>query len=204
VAPSWLDLGARRHPRQRRAFAGLASTGRAVRLADLDGDRRADLCEIDDAGKLSCAAGNGAGGFAAATVIRALPVGRASSSAMSTVMACLTRGQRRRRDPVRHRCSQLRVRALDAGVRARRPADTADRSLAAIDSDDNGSAEICRLAFNGSSARARSLGAAGRAVPMARSRRDALARRSRRRPPRRLVHRDRFGAPRVASISIAR
>ncbi len=45
----------------------LAATGRDVRIGDLTGDRRADLCAIENG--LRCAPGNGAGGFAAATRI---------------------------------------------------------------------------------------------------------------------------------------
>jgi hypothetical protein len=50
-----------------RADLQFAATGREVRLGDLTGDRRADLCTIDNG--LVCAAGNGAGSFAAATRI---------------------------------------------------------------------------------------------------------------------------------------
>lgn len=49
-----------------RAALGLAQAGRAVRLADFTGDGIADLC-ADDGTELWCAAGDGTGGFTAAT-----------------------------------------------------------------------------------------------------------------------------------------
>lgn len=45
-----------------RSSLGLASTGRNVRLGDLTGDGKADLCEVESA-QLFCAAGNGDGSF---------------------------------------------------------------------------------------------------------------------------------------------
>jgi hypothetical protein len=51
----------------------LAATGREVRLVDISGDGKADLCAIES-GALSCALGNGLGGFAAAVVIAPLAI----------------------------------------------------------------------------------------------------------------------------------
>lgn len=45
-----------------RSDLGLAARGRAVQLADLTGDGRADLCRVDDGG-LRCSVGDGSGGF---------------------------------------------------------------------------------------------------------------------------------------------
>ncbi|HEY5923996.1 MAG TPA: FG-GAP-like repeat-containing protein [Kofleriaceae bacterium] len=53
-----------------RADLAFATTGREVRLGDLTGDRRADLCTIENG--LVCAPGNGAGGFEPATRIDSL------------------------------------------------------------------------------------------------------------------------------------
>ena len=51
-----------------RAKIGLASSGRAVRLADVTGDGKADLCAVES-GALRCAPGNGDGTFGAAVAI---------------------------------------------------------------------------------------------------------------------------------------
>jgi LmbE family N-acetylglucosaminyl deacetylase len=48
-----------------RATLGISRTGRAVRVADLTGDGKADLCAIEPGG-LSCADGDGTGRFGAA------------------------------------------------------------------------------------------------------------------------------------------
>jgi LmbE family N-acetylglucosaminyl deacetylase len=52
-----------------RGDLGITATGRDVRLADVTGDGKADLCAIGAAGGLWCAAGNGAGGFAFAVQV---------------------------------------------------------------------------------------------------------------------------------------
>src|SRR5262249_21578201 len=57
----------------RRASLGIAATGRDVRLGDLTGDGLADLCAVD-AGSLACAPGDGNGAFGAATTIAALAI----------------------------------------------------------------------------------------------------------------------------------
>ncbi len=51
-----------------RADLGLTATGRDVRLGDLTGDGRADLCAVENGG-LRCAPGDGQGGFAPSTLI---------------------------------------------------------------------------------------------------------------------------------------
>ena len=70
-APAWSVLPAM--VSTPRASLGLAQTGRAVRLADLTGDGIADLC-ADDGSDLWCAAGDGSGGFTAATRIGPLAI----------------------------------------------------------------------------------------------------------------------------------
>jgi hypothetical protein len=128
---------------------GLPS-GRAVRLADLDGDHHADLCAIS-AGKLRCAAGNGAGGFGALKQITSLAI-EPESLVIGDVDG----------DGIADACgrdaSGLLCATASAGFVAERwspafahggPATALDRSLAAVDSDANGSAEICGLAFDG-------------------------------------------------------
>jgi LmbE family N-acetylglucosaminyl deacetylase len=57
-----------------RTTLGIAATGRAVRIGDIDGDGLSDLCAIE-AGALVCAHGDGTGGFTAATTIASgLPI----------------------------------------------------------------------------------------------------------------------------------
>jgi LmbE family N-acetylglucosaminyl deacetylase len=63
-APTW-DVVPPRWASTPRAALGLASSGRAVRLADATGDGKADLCAVEG-GALLCAPGNGDGTFAAA------------------------------------------------------------------------------------------------------------------------------------------
>ncbi|MEO8704928.1 MAG: FG-GAP-like repeat-containing protein [Kofleriaceae bacterium] len=126
---------------------GLTKTGRAVRLADIDGDRRADLCAIET-GNLACALGDGAGGFDPAVILHALAVepeslmiGDVDGDGLADACG---------RDAGGITCAT----AITGFVPERwtlafahpGPADAGDRSLAAIDADGNGSAEICGLA----------------------------------------------------------
>ncbi|HEV7555656.1 MAG TPA: PIG-L family deacetylase, partial [Kofleriaceae bacterium] len=60
-----------------RASIGVLGNGRAVRLGDVTGDGRADLCEVRPTG-LFCATGNGDGTFGAMARVAALPVDPAS------------------------------------------------------------------------------------------------------------------------------
>ncbi len=130
--------------------AGLASTGRAVRLADLDGDDHADLCAVE-AGKLECARGDGMGGFAPTTVIHALAV-EPESLVIGDVDGDGSP------DACGRDASGLLCATAAAGFVPERwtpafahagPADATDRSLTAVDSDGNGTAEICGLAVDG-------------------------------------------------------
>lgn len=65
-APTW-DFVATPVETTRTAL-GLVSTGRAIRIGDMNGDGLGDLCAVEQGG-LMCAYGNGAGGFAAATMV---------------------------------------------------------------------------------------------------------------------------------------
>jgi hypothetical protein len=125
-------------------------TGRAVRLADIDGDNLADLCAIV-ATKLQCAPGSGTGGFGNVVVLGTLPVEPESLvigdvDGDGTADACGRDG------------AGLLCATAGGGFVAERwspafanggPANATDRSLAAVDSDNNGSAEICGLSFAG-------------------------------------------------------
>jgi len=128
---------------------GLPS-GRTVRLADIDGDRHADLCAVV-AGKLACALGDGAGGFGTLAQISTLAV-EPESLVIGDVDGD---GQA---DACGRDLSGLVCATAVAGFTAERwspafahggPPDATDRSLAAVDSDGNGSAEVCGLAFDG-------------------------------------------------------
>jgi LmbE family N-acetylglucosaminyl deacetylase len=123
-----------------------ALPGRAVRLADLTGDRRADLCYAA-AGELHCAAGHGDGTFAAPTTITPLAI-EPESLVIGDVDgdripdAC-------GRDATGLRC------ALSTTAYAVVPwspsfardgaADATDRSLSASDANGDGIDEICGL-----------------------------------------------------------
>lgn len=137
-----------------------ALPGRAVRLADLTGDHRADLCYAA-AGELQCAAGNGDGTFAPPATIAALAI-EPESLAIGDVDgdgkpdAC-------GRDSTGVRC------ALSTAAYAAVPwsasfardgaADATDRSLAASDANGDGVAEICGLGEQGVVCAPRGLGA---------------------------------------------
>ncbi len=62
-APTWDFVPATRATD--RAALALTSTGRALRIADLTGDGKGDLCAVEG-GALMCAPGDGAGGFGGA------------------------------------------------------------------------------------------------------------------------------------------
>jgi hypothetical protein len=129
--------------------AGLP-TGRAVRLADIDGDGHGDLCAVI-AGALTCATGDGAGGFAAPASIANLAI-EPESLALGDVdgdnaidacgrdasgLLCATAG-----------AGLVAERWSPAFARSGAP-DAGDRSLTAVDADGNGSAEICGLSTGG-------------------------------------------------------
>ncbi len=125
-------------------------TGRAVRLADIDNDRHADLCAIIGT-KLACALGDGAGGFGALAIRTTLAI-EPESLVIGDVDG----------DGIADACgrdaSGLLCATASANFVAERwspafahggPPDASDHSLAAVDSDGNGSAEICGLTFDG-------------------------------------------------------
>lgn len=134
--------------------------GRAVRLGDLTGDQRADLCYVD-AGQLSCAAGHGDGTFAAPAPISALAI-----EPESLVLGDVD-GDRHLdacgRDGYGLRCaiSSAAFAAMPWSATFARDgaADATDRSLAAADTNGDGIAEICGLAEQGVICAPRGLGA---------------------------------------------
>jgi LmbE family N-acetylglucosaminyl deacetylase len=130
-----------------RAILGITNTGREVRLGDIDGDHRADLCAID-AG-LRCSHGLGDGRFDAATRIdqiaqplaiepRSLVLGDVDGDGHADAcgrdgsgILCATYAQgfaTERWTPTFSATSEL---------------PTTSASLAAIDADGDGTAEIC-------------------------------------------------------------
>jgi hypothetical protein len=78
-----------------RTALGLVSTGRAVRIGDMNGDGFGDLCAVEQGG-LMCAFGNGAGGFGSATMVtqpfavdpQSLAVGAVKFATPNDSMAC--------------------------------------------------------------------------------------------------------------------
>lgn len=123
--------------------------GRATRMGDLDDDGRGDLCTVA-AGKLACAPGDGEGGFGPLAVVAPLAVEPESLvlgdvDGDGTHDAC-------GRDAAGLLCitSPLFVPLRWSPAFARSgPANATDRSLAAVDADDNGTAEICGVAASG-------------------------------------------------------
>ncbi len=130
--------------------AGLTRSGRAVRLADLDGDRRADLCAIET-GNLACASGDGAGGFAAMTSIGALAV-EPESLVIGDVDGD-TLPDACGRDAGGISCALAATGFVaarwSAAFASAGPSAATDRSLAAADANGDGSSEICGLAADG-------------------------------------------------------
>lgn len=128
-----------------------ALPGRAVRLGDLTGDGKADLCYVDAATTLRCAPGAGDGTFGAPAMIASLAV-----EPESLVLADIDGD--RRPDACGRDASGI-VCALAGASFAASPfspafarsgaADATDRSLAAADADGDGKAEICGLAAQG-------------------------------------------------------
>ncbi|CAN5920819.1 hypothetical protein BH11MYX3_BH11MYX3_36400 [soil metagenome] len=127
-----------------------ALPGRAVRIADLKGDGRGDLCFVD-AGSLRCAPGRGDGTFDAPLTIAPLGV-EPESLVLGDVDG----------DHVADACGRdaegLRC-ALSSGAFAAQawspafarsgPADASDRSLSAADANGDGVAELCGLSEQG-------------------------------------------------------
>ena len=137
-----------------------ALPGRAVRLADLTGDHRADLCYVDT-GELRCAAGHGDGTFDAPTTIAPLAI-EPESLAIGDVDgdhvpdAC-------GRTPAGLRCavstSAYAVTLWSPSFARDGAADATDRSLSASDANGDGIAEICGLDAQGVVCASRGLGA---------------------------------------------
>ena len=119
--------------------AGLPS-GRAVRLGDLGGDGNADLCTVI-AGRLRCAAGNGTGQFGALAEVARFAVEPESLTlgdvdGDGTLDVC-------GRDAAGLVCliaPQFTTQRWSPAFARSGPANATDRSLAAVDSDNNGTA----------------------------------------------------------------
>jgi LmbE family N-acetylglucosaminyl deacetylase len=117
--------------------------GRATRLGDLGGDGHADLCAVIG-GKLRCASGDGTGQFGALAEVAALSVEPESLTlgdvdGDGTLDAC-------GRDVAGLVCliaPQFTLQRWSPAFARSGPATATDRSLAAVDSDNNGTAEIC-------------------------------------------------------------
>ncbi|MBL0220200.1 MAG: VCBS repeat-containing protein [Myxococcales bacterium] len=134
--------------------------GRAVRLADLTGDGRADLC-FADAGVLRCAAGRGDGTFDPPVQLATLAI-----EPESLVLGDVD-GDRRAdacgRAPDGLRCALSSAafgEQMWSPTFARTgPADATDRSLGAADTNGDGVAELCGLGEQGVVCVPRGLGA---------------------------------------------
>ncbi len=117
--------------------------GRAVQLGDLGRDGNADLCAVIG-GNLRCAAGNGTGQFGALADVAPFAVEPESLTlgdvdGDGTLDAC-------GRDVAGLVCliaPQFTTQRWSPAFARSGPANATDRSLAAIDSDNNGTAEIC-------------------------------------------------------------
>lgn len=135
-------------PTQTARPAGLP-VGRAARLGDLGGDGHADLCAVIG-GKLRCAAGNGTGQFGAFAEVATFSVEPESLTlgdvdGDGTLDAC-------GRDVAGLACliaPQFTLQRWSPAFARSGPATATDRSLAAVDSDNNGSAEICGVGPSG-------------------------------------------------------
>lgn len=127
-----------------------ALPGRAVRLADLTGDAKADLCFVD-AGTLRCAPGRGDGTFDAPAAIGALAV-----EPESLVLADVD-GDRRAdacgRDGTGVTCAlasaAFTASPFSPAFARTGAADATDRSLSGADADGDGKAELCGLTAQG-------------------------------------------------------
>ncbi|NVB84065.1 MAG: hypothetical protein HOV81_37160, partial [Kofleriaceae bacterium] len=145
AAPAWeLAPTTKSTPR---AALGFAATGRDVRLGDVSGDGKADLCTVENGG-LACAFGDGAGGFTVA-----VPVGDGLAIEPSSLTFGDVDGDHRQdacgRDHDGILCATA-ARAFSASRWSPAFADAAARpgtsaSLAAVDADADGDDEICGI-----------------------------------------------------------
>lgn len=126
-----------------RTDIGITATGREVRLGDVTGDGKADLCTI--AGGLVCAAGTGTGSFLPATSIAALPI-----EPKSLVLGDVDgdgRGDACGRDASGILCStaanQFAAERWTPAFQDALAMPTTAASLAAVDVDADGTADIC-------------------------------------------------------------
>jgi LmbE family N-acetylglucosaminyl deacetylase len=139
----------------RRIDLGLTATGREVRLGDVDGDTRADLCAIES-GALYCALGDGKGGFSSA----AMRVD-AAAAPLAIDPRSLTFGDvdgDMRIDACGRDSAGLLCATADASFAATRWSPSfndnvagtgTSASLAALDGDADGTADICGVDASG-------------------------------------------------------
>lgn len=137
-----------------------ALPGRAVRLADLTGDHRADLCYVD-AGELRCAAGHGDGTFDVPTIIaplaiepESLAIGDVDGDHLPDACGRTSAGLR-----CAFSTSAYAVTLWSPSFARDGAADATDRSLSASDANGDGIAEICGLDAQGVVCAPRGLGA---------------------------------------------
>lgn len=137
-----------------------ALPGRAVRLADLTGDHRADLCYAD-AGELRCAAGHGDGRFDAPMTIAPLAIEPESLAIGDVDGDHIPDACGRASTGIRCALSSTAYAVVLWSPSFARDgaADATDRSLAASDANGDGIAEICGLDAQGVVCAPRGLGA---------------------------------------------
>lgn len=134
-----------------RAALGLSATGRDVRLGDVTGDGKADLCAVENEG-LVCSTGDGTGRFTVA-----VPVGGGLAIEPSSLTLGDVDGDHRPDACGRDRDGILCATAAHGFAASRWSAAFADAvarpgtsaSLAAIDGDGDGIAEICGVDATG-------------------------------------------------------
>jgi LmbE family N-acetylglucosaminyl deacetylase len=132
---------------------GFSESGRYVRLGDIDGDAKADLCAI--ANGLSCALGNGRGGFSAASRVDSTAAPLAIDP-QSLVLGDVD-GDRHidacGRDESGVLCataaSGFAAQRWSSAFSAATERPTTSSSLAAVDADADGTLEICGFDQNG-------------------------------------------------------
>lgn len=151
-APTWEIMP--RTAATPRSELGLSATGREVRLGDVDGDGHADLCAIEDG--LVCALGDGAGAFATPAVRFDSVVAPLAIDPRSLAFGDVDGDQRTDacgRDSEGILCAT----AASGFAAARWSSSFNDRvaragtspSLAAIDANADGTADVCGVEENG-------------------------------------------------------
>lgn len=152
-APTWEVMP--RTASTPRADLGLAATGRDVRLGDVDGDQRADLCAIE-AGALHCALGDGTGGFATPAVRIDAPAAPLAIDSRSLTFGDIDGDGRA--DACGRDAAGILCATAASGFAATRYSPSfndgvaragTSASLAALDADADGSADVCGVEADG-------------------------------------------------------